>query len=80
MKKCEFVKLKIKLLGHRILAENTILDSGKVVAIEALKWPTTISKLKRFLEAVDFFKKYIQEFEQIAKPLNDIILIKFKNC
>ncbi len=51
-----------------------ILDPGKVAAIKALEWSITISKLRRFLEAVGFFKKYIQGFEQIAKPLNDMTL------
>jgi len=37
VEKCEFVKSKIKLLGHRISAEGTIPDPGKVTAIEALE-------------------------------------------
>ena len=80
MKKYEFTKPEIKLLGYQILAEGIIPDLSKVVAIEALEWPTTISKLRGFLEAVGFFRKYIQGFEQIVKSLNDITLIKFENC
>ena len=80
MKKYEFAKSEIKLLGHQISAEGTILDSGKVAAIKVLEWSTTISKLKEFLGIVGFFRKYIQGFEQIAKPLNDMISIKFGNC
>ena len=57
-----------------------IPDPDKVTVIEALERPTTISKLRGFLEAVGFFKKYIQGFEQIAKPLNDMTSIKFGNC
>ncbi len=37
MKKCEFVKLEIKLLGYRISAEGTISDPDKVIAIETLE-------------------------------------------
>ena len=80
VEKCEFAKSEIKLLEHRISAEGTIPDSGKVTVIEALERPTTISKFRGFLGAVGFFRKYIQGFGQIAKPLNDIILIKFENC
>jgi len=47
------------LLGHRISAEETIPDPGKVEAIEALERPITISKLRGFLEVVGFFRKYI---------------------
>jgi len=80
MEKCEFAKLEIKLLGHWILVERIIPDSGKVTAIKVLEWPTTISKFRGFLKIVSFFRKYIQEFKQIAKPLNNMISIKFRNC
>jgi len=59
VEKCEFAKSEIKLLGYRISAEGTISDPGKVTAIEALERPTTISKLREFLRAVGFFRKYI---------------------
>ncbi len=62
MEKCEFAKSEIKLLGYQILAKGMIPNLGKVAAIEALEWPTTISKLRGFLRAVDFFRKYIQGF------------------
>ncbi len=51
-----------------------------MTAIEALERPTTISKLRGFLGAVGFFRKYIQGFGQIAKPLNDMTSNKFGNC
>ncbi len=80
VEKCEFAKSEIKLLGHRISAEGMIPDPNKVTAIEALEQPTTISKLRGFLGAVGFFRKYIQGFGQIAKPLNNMTSIKFRNC
>ncbi len=80
IEKCEFAKSEIKLLGHRISEQGTISDPGKVAAIEALERPTTISKLRGFLGAVGFFRKYIQGFRQIAKPLNDMTSSKFGNC
>ncbi len=80
VEKCEFAKSEIKLLGHRISKEGTIPDLGKVTAIEALERPTTISKLRGFLGVVGFFRKYIQGFGQITKPLNDMISSKFGNC
>ncbi len=55
-------------------------DLSKVAAIEALEWPTIILKLRGFLKAVGFFRKYFQGFEQIAKSFNDMISIKFENC
>ncbi len=59
MKKYEFIKLKIKLLDYWILAEGIIPDPDKVTAFEVLEKLNIISKLKEFLRAVNFFKKYI---------------------
>ncbi len=67
-------------MEHQISAVGTIPDSDKVAAIKALEWSTTIFKLRGFLEAVGFFRKYIQGFGQIAKLLNDMTSIKFENC
>ncbi len=80
VEKCEFAKSEIKLLGHQISEQETIPDPGKVAAIEALEQPTTISKLRGFLGAVGFFRKYIQGFGQITKLLNDMTSSKFGNC
>ncbi len=80
VEKCEFAKSEIKLLGYRISKEGTSPDPEKVIAIEALEWPTTISKVRGFLGVVGFFRKYIQGFGQIAKPLNDMTSKKFGNC
>ncbi len=63
-----------------ILGQETIPNLGKVTVIEVLEWSTTISKLRGFLGVIGFFKKYIQGFGQIAKPLNDMTSSKFRNC
>ncbi len=80
VEKYEFAKSEIKLLGYWISAKGTIPDPSKVVVIEVLEQLTTILKLRGFLEAIGFFRKYILGFEQIAKPLNNITSIKFENC
>ena len=59
IKKYKFAKLKIKLLSYQILVEETIPVLSKITVIKTLERPTTISKLKEFLGAVGFFKKYI---------------------
>ncbi len=80
MKKCKFAKSKIKLLGYQISAKETIPDLDKIIVIETLERLIIVFKLREFLGVVSFFRKYIQGFEQIAKPLNDMISVKFKNC
>src|SRR6266496_1416024 len=80
LEKCEFAKREIKVLGHRVDAEGTRPDPGKVEAI--LKQPrlTTITEVRAFLGAAGFFKKYIQDFGKIATPLYHITLNKVSSC
>ena len=42
LEKCEFTKQEIKVLRHRVDAEGTRPDSGKVKAILKQPYPTTI--------------------------------------
>ncbi len=56
MKKCKFAKSKIKLLSYRISAKGMTPNSGKVIVIKALEWPTIILKLRGFLEVVVSFE------------------------
>ncbi len=80
MKKCEFAKREIKVLGHRIDAEGTRPDPSKVEAILKQPRPTTITGVRVFLEAAGFFKKYIQDFGKIATPLYHITSNKVSSC
>ena len=43
LEKCEFAKREIKVLGHRVDAEGTRPDPGKVEAILKQPRPTTIT-------------------------------------
>ena len=80
LKKCEFAKREIKVLGHRVDAEGTRPDPGKVEAILKQPRPTTIIGVRAFLEAAGFFKKYIQDFDKIATPLHYITSNKVSSC
>src|SRR6266540_3156136 len=80
LEKCEFAKREIKVLGHRVDAEGTKPDPGKVEAILKQPRPTTIIGVRAFLEAAGFFKKYIQDFDKIATPLHYITSNKVSSC
>ncbi len=59
MKKCKFIKPKIKLLSYQISIKGTISDPEKMTAIKALEKLTIIFKLRKFLGIIGFFRKYI---------------------
>src|SRR6266542_4113560 len=80
LEKCEFAKREIKVLEHRVDAEGTRPDPGKVEAILKQPRPTTITGMRAFLGAAGFFKKYIQDFGKIATPLHHITSNKISSC
>jgi len=79
LEKCEFAKWEIKVLKHQVNVEETKPDSDKVEVILKQSRSTTIIRVRTFLEAAVFFKKYIQNFGKIITLLYYITLNKVSN-
>ena len=69
LEKCHFFQEEVELLGH-ILSTKGIKPIPEKVKIIA-NWlpPKDVSKLTSFLGAVGYYRKFIKDFAQIAKPL-----------
>ena len=69
LEKCNFFKEKVELLGHTLSINgiSPIQDKIKVI----LEWipPKNITQLQSFLGAVGYYRKFIFNFANIAKPL-----------
>ncbi|GFW76314.1 retrovirus-related Pol polyprotein from transposon 17.6 [Trichonephila clavipes] len=71
-KKCQFLKKKIEFLGH-IVESGTIKPSPtKTLAVRKFPEPTTIKQVQSFLGLTGYFRKYINDYSKIAKPLSDL--------
>ncbi|GFU56470.1 hypothetical protein TNCV_2609871 [Trichonephila clavipes] len=71
-KKCQFLKNKIEFLGH-IVESGTIKPSPtKTLAVRKFPEPTTIKQVESFLGLTGYFRKYIKNCSNIAKPLSDL--------
>ncbi|GFW74499.1 hypothetical protein TNCV_2413981 [Trichonephila clavipes] len=71
-KKCQFLKKKIKFLGH-IVESGTIKPSPtKTLAVRKFPEPTRIKQVQSFLGLTGYFRKYIKDYSKIAKPLSDL--------
>ena len=69
LKKCEFLKTRVKYLGHVISDKGLEPDPEKVVKIHAMKPPTTVRGVRGFLGAVGYYMKFIENYADIARPL-----------
>ena len=74
--KCEFNKRKIKFLGQLVDETGVKPDPDKVHAIQAMKPPTNISELRRFLGMVNQLSKFSPGLAEKTKPLRDLLSTK----
>ena len=63
--KCSFIKLHIEYLGHLIL-ENRV---DKLFAIKEVHASRSPKEIKQFLRLVGYYRKFIPQFSDVAKPL-----------
>ena len=67
--KCDWDKLRIKFLGHRLTQGGVMVDDQKVKVILEWKKPKTTKGRRLFLGLVRYYWKFVRDFAKIAKPL-----------
>jgi hypothetical protein len=71
--KCEFLKRKVKYVGHVVSEKGIEIDQGKTD--KAVNWPipTTPEDVRRCLGFVGYYRRFIHNFSKISRPLTDLI-------
>lgn len=69
MDKCVFLAPKISFLGHKISADGIEPGDKKVTAIQNFPVPTDVNAVRRFLGLTGFFRKFVNHYAVLAKPL-----------
>jgi hypothetical protein len=70
--KCHFMVWEGIVLGHKILEKGVEVDKAKIEVIERLPPPTNVKGICSFLEHAGFYRRFIQNFSQIARPLTHL--------
>jgi reverse transcriptase-like protein/integrase-like protein len=71
--KCEFETTRTKYLGLIITTEGIEMDPDKVTAISSWLPPTSVRDLQKFLGFANFYRRFIKNFSQLCRPLNDLL-------
>ncbi|GJX40962.1 reverse transcriptase domain-containing protein [Tanacetum coccineum] len=72
--KSHFVVKEGIVLGHKISKNGIEVDKAKVDVIAKLPHPTTVKGIRRFLGHAGFYRRFIQDFSKIARPMTRAVL------
>lgn len=72
IEKCNICPPELDFLGVTLCREGIKVKTDKVEAIAKLDVPVTKKQVRSFLGAVGYYRRYIQHFAQIAKPLHEL--------
>ncbi|GJY59249.1 reverse transcriptase domain-containing protein [Tanacetum coccineum] len=70
--KCHFMVKEGIVLGHKISKFGIEVDKAKVDVISKLPPPTSVKGIRSFLGHVEFYRRFIQDFSKIARPMTHL--------
>ena len=68
--KCTFGQSKVTYLGHIISRDGIRPDPEKVRLLQEFPVPRTVKHVRSFLGLAGYYRRFVQDFEKIASPLN----------
>ena len=71
--KCHFIVRQGIVLGHEISRRGIEVDKAKVEVIAKLPPPKSIKDIRSFLGHVGFHRRFIKDFNKIARPLTNLL-------
>ncbi|GJX32690.1 reverse transcriptase domain-containing protein [Tanacetum coccineum] len=71
--KCHFMVKEGIVLGHKISKSGIEVDRDKVDVIAKLPHPTSVKGVRSFLGHVGFYRRFIQDFSKIARPMTHLL-------
>nr|GEZ60496.1 reverse transcriptase domain-containing protein [Tanacetum cinerariifolium] len=61
------------VLGHKISKNGIEVDKAKVDVIAKLPHPTTVKGIRSFLDHASFYRRFIQDFSKISRPITRLL-------
>src|SRR6185369_1717728 len=71
--KCHFMVREGNVLGHLVFERGIEVDKAKIEVIEQLPPPVNVKGIRSFLGQAGFYRRFIKDFSQIARPLTNLL-------
>ena len=68
--KCEFWLEKVVFLGHVLTAEGVAVDPE---AVSNWQQPTNVSEIRSFLRLAGYYRRFIEGFSKIVRPMTELL-------
>ena len=72
--KCEFFKTQVQYLGHIVSDKGVQTDPDKISALKKWPVPANIRDLRSFLGFAGYYRRFVCNYAQIVKPLNNLLV------
>jgi hypothetical protein len=73
LSKCEFWMKQVAFLGHAISKGGISMDPSKVQDVLSWNAPTSVSDIQSFLGLAGYYRRFIEGFSKISKPMTELL-------
>ena len=70
--KCALFRAEVQFLGHLVSREGIQADPSNVERVSKWPTPTTTRDVQQFLGFASYYRRFVQDFATIAKPLHHL--------
>ncbi|PIK40117.1 hypothetical protein BSL78_23040 [Apostichopus japonicus] len=71
--KCTFFQSEVTYLGHKVTRAGVMPSPDKIQAVKDWPAPRNVKELRSFLGFCSFYRRFVYNFSQTAKPLHTLV-------